>query len=106
MACDWSRTKSKLAQAGIDMCSCILRAREEFCWSWSKPDTDSKRPRISRICIPSNSDVMLLLAVDTSGKHGSIALAQCGPDPVCQVLGVAALSGGTFSAELVPQIAA
>jgi len=49
---------------------------------------------------------MLLLAVDTSGKHGSIALARCGPDVACEVLEVAALSGGTFSAELVPQIAA
>src|ERR1700686_1274950 len=49
---------------------------------------------------------MLLLAVDTSGKQGSIALAQCGPDDACEVIEVAPLSGGTFSAELVPQIAA
>jgi len=49
---------------------------------------------------------MILLAVDTSGKHGSIALAQCGPGVACKVADVAALSGGTFSAELVPQIAA
>jgi tRNA threonylcarbamoyladenosine biosynthesis protein TsaB len=49
---------------------------------------------------------MLLLAVDTSGKHGSIALARCGPDDACEVIELAALSGGTFSAELVPQIAA
>ncbi len=49
---------------------------------------------------------MILLAVDTSGKHGSIALAQCGPDDACEVIEVASLSGGTFSAELVPQIAA
>lgn len=48
---------------------------------------------------------MLLLAVDTSGKHGSIALARCRPDDACEVVEVAALSGGTFSAELVPQIA-
>jgi len=47
---------------------------------------------------------MLLLAVDTSGKQGSIAIAQCGPDDACEVIEVAALSGGTFSAELVPQI--
>ena len=47
---------------------------------------------------------MLLLAVDTSGKHGSIALARCGPDDACQVVEVAALLGGTFSAELVPRI--
>jgi tRNA threonylcarbamoyladenosine biosynthesis protein TsaB len=49
---------------------------------------------------------MILLAVDTSGKHGSVALARCGPDDACEVIEVAALSGGTFSAELVPQIAA
>ncbi len=48
---------------------------------------------------------MLLLAVDTSGKQGSIALAQCGPNNACEVIEVAALTGGTFSAELVPQIA-
>jgi tRNA threonylcarbamoyladenosine biosynthesis protein TsaB len=48
---------------------------------------------------------MLLLAVDTSGKHGSIALAQCGPGDACAVIEVAPLPGGTFSAELVPQIA-
>ena len=49
---------------------------------------------------------MPILAVDTSGKHGSVALARCGPDHACQVLELVALSGGTFSAELVPQIAA
>jgi tRNA threonylcarbamoyladenosine biosynthesis protein TsaB len=49
---------------------------------------------------------MLLLAVDTSGKHGSIALARCGAGDACEVIDVAALAGGTFSAELVPQIAA
>jgi len=48
---------------------------------------------------------MLLLAVDTSGKHGSIALARCGPKDACEVIEVAELSGGTFSAELIPQIA-
>jgi len=49
---------------------------------------------------------MLLLATDTSGKHGSIALAQCGPGRDCEVLEVVPLTGGTFSAQLVPQIAA
>jgi tRNA threonylcarbamoyladenosine biosynthesis protein TsaB len=49
---------------------------------------------------------MLLLAADTSGKHGSIALARCEPDGACDVLEVVALAGGTFSAQLVPQIAA
>ncbi len=49
---------------------------------------------------------MLLLAADTSGKHGSIALARCEPDGACDALEVVALAGGTFSAQLVPQIAA
>ncbi|MGA8489733.1 MAG: tRNA (adenosine(37)-N6)-threonylcarbamoyltransferase complex dimerization subunit type 1 TsaB [Terriglobales bacterium] len=49
---------------------------------------------------------MLLLAVDTSGKQGSIALASCGPDDACEIIEVTALSGGTFSAQLVPQITA
>ena len=43
---------------------------------------------------------MLILGVDTSWKHGSIALVR---DE--QVLGSAPLEGGTFSAQLVPQIA-
>jgi tRNA threonylcarbamoyladenosine biosynthesis protein TsaB len=49
---------------------------------------------------------MLLLAADTSGKHGTIALARCGPGDDCTVLEVVPLEGGTFSAQLVPQIAA
>jgi tRNA threonylcarbamoyladenosine biosynthesis protein TsaB len=49
---------------------------------------------------------MLLLATDTSGKFGSIALADCGPGDDCRILEVVPLTGGTFSAQLVPQIAA
>jgi tRNA threonylcarbamoyladenosine biosynthesis protein TsaB len=48
---------------------------------------------------------MLLLAIDTSGKDGSIALANCHAD-ACQVIGLAPLDAGGFSAQLVPQIAA
>jgi tRNA threonylcarbamoyladenosine biosynthesis protein TsaB len=48
---------------------------------------------------------MLLLAIDTSGKNGSIALAECGPEDACEILEVVPLEGGTFSAQLVPQIA-
>jgi tRNA threonylcarbamoyladenosine biosynthesis protein TsaB len=48
---------------------------------------------------------MLLLAIDTSGKDGSIALANCDADE-CQILGISPLDGGAFSAQLVPQIAA
>jgi tRNA threonylcarbamoyladenosine biosynthesis protein TsaB len=49
---------------------------------------------------------MLLLAVDTSGKQGSIALAQGELEGACEVIEAAPLPGGTFSAALVPEIAA
>jgi tRNA threonylcarbamoyladenosine biosynthesis protein TsaB len=49
---------------------------------------------------------MLILAADTSGKHGTIALARCGADNACSMIEVVPLDGGTFSAQLVPQIAA
>ena len=48
---------------------------------------------------------MLLLATDTSGKYGSIALANC-KEEVCKISEVVSLEGGTFSAQLVPQISA
>lgn len=48
---------------------------------------------------------MLLLSIDTSGRSGSIALAQGKDDGSCEVIEVVALTGGTFSAQLVPQIA-
>src|ERR1700686_659943 len=51
---------------------------------------------------------MLLLVTDTSGKQGSVALARAqerdGND--VEVIEVAFLAGGMFSAQLVPQIAA
>jgi tRNA threonylcarbamoyladenosine biosynthesis protein TsaB len=58
---------------------------------------------------------MFLLATDTSGRHGSIALARAEEDAQAlgaieiedvEILEVIALSGGTFSAQLVPQVAA
>jgi len=48
---------------------------------------------------------MLILAIDTSWKHGSLALAR-GDGNHFELLETAALTGGAFSAELVPQIAA
>jgi len=47
---------------------------------------------------------VLLLAADTSGKHGSIALAN-DDDSQFELIEMFPLRGGTFSAELVPQIA-
>ena len=48
---------------------------------------------------------MLILAADTSGKQGSIALAHGLSNGECDVIEVVPLAGGTFSAQLVPQIA-
>ncbi len=49
---------------------------------------------------------MILLAIDTSGRDGSLALARVvtGRSEI-EVLEVVSLSGGTFSAQLVPQVA-
>jgi tRNA threonylcarbamoyladenosine biosynthesis protein TsaB len=50
---------------------------------------------------------MILLAIDTSGKNGSLALAGVKPGQnEIEVLEVVPLAGGTFSAQLVPQVAA
>jgi tRNA threonylcarbamoyladenosine biosynthesis protein TsaB len=50
---------------------------------------------------------MLLLATDTSGKNGSIALARVTPGQSdVEIVEVVPLAGGTFSAQLVPQISA
>jgi tRNA threonylcarbamoyladenosine biosynthesis protein TsaB len=50
--------------------------------------------------------LQLLLAVDTSGKNGSIALARVMPGHGdVEIVEVVPLTGGAFSAQLVPQIA-
>lgn len=56
---------------------------------------------------------MILLAADTSGKQGSISLARVrdrtsaqGTSAHVEILEVVPLAGGTFSAQLVPQISA
>jgi tRNA threonylcarbamoyladenosine biosynthesis protein TsaB len=48
---------------------------------------------------------MLLLATDTSGQQGSIALANGNEDGSCEVIEVVPLTGGTFSAQLMPETA-
>lgn len=56
---------------------------------------------------PEGASLMLLLITDTSGKHGSVALARAEPsadEP--ELIDSVPLAGGTFSAQLVPQIAA
>jgi tRNA threonylcarbamoyladenosine biosynthesis protein TsaB len=47
---------------------------------------------------------MLLLVTDTSGKHGSVGLAHAESEEI-KVIESVPLAGGTFSAQLVPQIA-
>ena len=51
---------------------------------------------------------MLLLVTDTSGKHGSVALARADSSQsnAVEIIEEVPLVGGTFSAQLVPQIAA
>jgi tRNA threonylcarbamoyladenosine biosynthesis protein TsaB len=48
---------------------------------------------------------MILLAVDSSGREGSLALARAG-DSALEIVEIVNLDGGNFSAQLVPQIAA
>src|SRR5436190_139685 len=48
---------------------------------------------------------MLILAIDTSGKNGSLALVRFEGESQ-RTLEVVSLEGGTFSAQLVPQVSA
>jgi len=48
---------------------------------------------------------MILLAVDSSGREGSLALARA-ENSGLEIIDVVSLDGGNFSAQLVPQIAA
>jgi tRNA threonylcarbamoyladenosine biosynthesis protein TsaB len=48
---------------------------------------------------------MLILGIDTSGKSGGVALAEAGESGF-RVLSSARIEGGTFSAQLVPTVAA
>ncbi len=48
---------------------------------------------------------MLILGIDTSGKSGGVALAEAGESGF-RVLSSATIEGGTFSAQLVPTVAA
>jgi tRNA threonylcarbamoyladenosine biosynthesis protein TsaB len=63
--------------------------------------------RFSKLQITNYKCPMLLLATDTSGKSGGLALARTTPGHSrVDVVEVVPLAGGTFSAQLVPQIAA
>ncbi|HEX5433790.1 MAG TPA: tRNA (adenosine(37)-N6)-threonylcarbamoyltransferase complex dimerization subunit type 1 TsaB [Candidatus Angelobacter sp.] len=48
---------------------------------------------------------MLILGIDTSGKSGGVSLAEAAAAEF-RVLGSSAIAGGTFSAQLVPTVAA
>jgi tRNA threonylcarbamoyladenosine biosynthesis protein TsaB len=48
---------------------------------------------------------MLILSVDTSGRHGSIALANTTADSLT-VLEIVPLAGGSYSARLIPELSA
>ena len=47
---------------------------------------------------------MLILSIDTSGKNGSAALARGGAEKF-ELIATSPVEGGTFSAQLIPQIA-
>jgi tRNA threonylcarbamoyladenosine biosynthesis protein TsaB len=47
---------------------------------------------------------MLILSIDTSGKNGSVALARGDADKF-ELIATSPVEGGTFSAQLIPQIA-
>jgi tRNA threonylcarbamoyladenosine biosynthesis protein TsaB len=47
---------------------------------------------------------MLILSIDTSGKNGSVAIAR-GDGEKFELIATSPVEGGTFSAQLIPQIA-
>src|SRR5438105_13552787 len=47
---------------------------------------------------------MLLLAIDSSGRQGGITLARSGGNEL-EIIDSTSIQGGTFSAELIPQVA-
>lgn len=56
--------------------------------------------------MPGVSENMLLMVIDTSGRNGSVALVRAGAaHEEVEIVDSVALLGGTFSAQLVPQIA-
>jgi tRNA threonylcarbamoyladenosine biosynthesis protein TsaB len=48
---------------------------------------------------------MILIGVDTSGKNGSLTVARVADGASIVILETVALEGGTFSAQLIPQLA-
>src|SRR6266700_228242 len=79
--------KSRRALAAIVTFLFILRVPVGCCWNWSSPAAN-----------------MLILAVDTSGKNGSLALVRSEKEHL-HTFEIVPLEGGTFSAQLIPQIA-
>ena len=49
---------------------------------------------------------MLIVAIDTAGRNGSIALGRFDADTSFETLDLVPLAGGTYSAQLIPQLAA
>src|SRR5262249_10099289 len=56
-------------------------------------------------CARDFKEQMLLLAIDTSGPSGCISLAEAGEDSF-RIIESAPIAGGTFSAQLIPTVAA
>src|SRR5512146_2184790 len=83
--------RSKSAPAATCTCSSILQAPGGCCWNCAKT-----RPRASD---------MLLLGVDTSGPDGSLALCRA-EGTGFENVDLVSLAGGTYSAQLIPQLTA
>ena len=54
--------------------------------------------------LAASRQAMLIVGIDTSGRHGGIALARIDGDQ-CLLLEETEIAGGTFSAQLIPQLA-
>jgi tRNA threonylcarbamoyladenosine biosynthesis protein TsaB len=91
------------------MCSCTLRAQGGCCSNWYRRRNSRPGHGSSRIPTDKPENRMLLLVTDTSGRNGNVALARAGEGAKAdhvELIEEVPLAGGTFSAQLVPQIAA
>ncbi len=85
------------------------QARAACCWSWCKAKTTAAADFHGFTRINLNRK-MFFLVTDTSGKNGIVALARADEPANARhevtIIETVPLAGGTFSAQLVPQIAA
>ena len=84
-------------------------ARYGVRWGPDVPQHDNVYRSSAGIYLPRitlrHKATMIILGIDTSGRDGSVALAR-GSGERFEVLGLAPIGGGTYSAQLIPVIAA